>query len=194
MSYTIEYARKVFKIPKGTLIPAGFSFSEHKYYEDKYFVFTKSGCSNIEPRPQSWNLMAKGWHLQVNAAICARARLTEGGELKLVTGNTKPEAYLKLYGNEIANAATFSVQELKSFTGVYGGYICLGNKHDQPAESVSRKINELKEWVTPYGEYFDYFRYDFSFTTEEHFRAFIHFQSLIDTMGGFSDIQSYQDK
>ncbi len=194
MSYTIEYARKVFKIPEGTLIPAGFGYTEHKCHADEYYVFAKSGCNNLDPRPQSWHLTAHGWNYRVIATICERAGWTEGGGLKFINGDTKPEAYLKMYRKEIASATIFSLQALQSTIGVYGGYICLGNKHDQSAEWVSKKINELKEWTKPYGAYYEYFRYDFNFTSEAHFRAFIHFQSLIDMMGGYSNIQSYQNK
>lgn len=167
MSYTIEYGRKVFKIPEGTLIPAGFGKVEHTLSQDNYFIFIRSGSNNIDPRPQNWHLSAFGWNYQVIGTICERAGWTESGSLKFQSGDTSPEAYLKLYRKEIRTAPLFSLLALQQATGIYGGYYCLGNKHGKPAEWISKAVEKIKEWFTPYGEHYDYYRYDIRFSTME---------------------------
>lgn len=194
MSYTIEYARKVFKIPEGTVIPAGFGKVEHTLSQDNYLIFTRSGCNNIDPRPENWHLSAFGWNYQVISTICERAGWTESGCLKLLSGNTTPEAYLKLYRREIKSAPLFSLLSLQQSTGIYGGYFCLGNKHDRPADWVSKSVDKIKEWFTPYGEYYDYFRYDIRFATMDQFRAFLSYQHIVKEMGGYVGVQSYMNK
>lgn len=194
MSYTIEYGRKVFKIPEGTLIPAGFGKVEHTLSQDNYFIFIRSGSNNIDPRPQNWHLSAFGWNYQVIGTICERAGWTESGSLKFPSGDTSPEAYLKLYRKEIRTAPLFSLLALQQATGIYGGYYCLGNKHGKPAEWISKAVEKIKEWFTPYGEHYDYYRYDIRFSTMEQFRAFISFQQIVRKTGGYAGVQSYMNK
>lgn len=193
MSHTIEYTGKVFKLPKGTKIPSGLGKEEHSLMEDEYFIFTKSGCNNIDPRPKHWQLTASGWNYQVIATICERAGWTEGGLLTFPSGDTTPEAYLELYRRKIKSAPIFSILALQKSTGIYGGYYCLGNKHQLSADWVSNALDKLKEWFSPYGEYRGYFRYEITFSSLEHFRAFLNYRYILTEMGGYYGLSSYHN-
>jgi|GEM_PF-6901442 len=192
MSYTIEYARKVFKIPEGTVMPAGFGKDQHVLSYDNFFVFTRSGCNNINPRPRNWHLAAFGWSHQIINTVCERAGWTEGGRLKLVSGDTSPESYLKMYRKEIKKAPLFSLVSLQQSTGIYGGYICLGKQHEKSAEWFKDRIKAIKVWFTPYGDYLGYFRYDIRFSTFQDFRAFLVYKYIAEETGGFEGLLSYQ--
>lgn len=194
MSYTIEYDRKIFKMPEGTLIPEGFGKMEHTLIQDNFFIFTKSGCNNIDPRPKRWHLTAFGWNYEVISSICERAGWTESGTLQLPSGKITPEAYLKIYRKELKTASLFSLKSLQQATGIYGGYYYLNDKHNCSPEWVNKSIDKIKDWFEYYGEYNGYYRYDIRFYTLNHFRAFLHFQHIVNKMGGYIDVQSYMNK
>jgi hypothetical protein len=193
MSYTIEYARKVLKLSKGTKVKAGFGKIEHQRHENDYFLFIKEGCNNLYPRPEEWCFHAAGWNYQIIAKICERAAWTESGCLKMTSGDTTPEAYLRRYRKEIAEAPEFSITALRASTGIHSGYICLGNKNGAE-EWISREVEELKQFFTVFGPHYEYFRYDISLNTEEQFLAFIHYSNLATRTGGYAGVQSIQNK
>lgn len=193
MSYTIEYNRQIFKMPAGTLIPAGYGKIEHKLHEDDYFMFVKSGCNNIDPRPQNWNLAAWGWTYKVIQTVCERAGWTESGCLKFQNGDTKPENYLKLYRRQISEAVEFSVEALHKLTGIYGGYICLGKKEIKKGY-YQQSIDEMKIRFLDCGTRYDYQRFSIAFKTIDDFRCFIHYSSLAEHTDGYIGMASIQNK
>jgi hypothetical protein len=192
MSYTIEYARQIFKMPAGTLIPAGYGKIEHTLSQDELFMFVKRGDNNIHPRPQNWHLSAWGWEYSLIQRVCEYAGLAESGCLKFTNGDTTPEHYLKMYRKEIANAVEFSVETLNRLTGIYGGYLCLGEKkNDEPW--IQRNIDQIKERFRNCGTYFDYQRYGIAFKTTDDFRAYVHYAHSAKETGGFIGVDSLQN-
>lgn len=141
MSYTIEYSRKAFYLPKGTAIPEGYGKSAHELWEDEIFLFVKAGCNNVYPRPKTWGLVCFGWNFSVVAEVCKMAGYTEGGSIKLNGKDTTPENYLSLYRKTLAQKEELTVENLKAW-GVSHFELAIGPK--ELAEYHQSNLEVLK--------------------------------------------------
>jgi len=188
MSYTIEYKRQALKMPKGTKIAEGFGKIAHELWEDEIFLFIKSGCNNVHPRPKTWHLHATGWNYSIIQTVCERAGSTEGGCIKMNGKDTTPENYIKLYRKVIAEAEIFSLEKMKELTGIYGVNFYFGNK--EVSDYVQKSIETIKEAAEDQGKWYDYQKYFIPFTSMEQWQIFYNCQFAATETGGFISMQS----
>jgi hypothetical protein len=123
LGYTIEYTRQCFKLSAGTIVPETEHQVEYKRSEADYFLFVKSGCNNVSPRPKNWHLEAHGWNYSIIQKVCEMAGYTECGMLKMDNGfgdprDITPEDYLALYRKTIAEAKELTVERLQKHIGI----------------------------------------------------------------------------
>lgn len=193
MSHTIEYNRKVFVRPAGTLVPANEITIEHKTHENDFYVFVQMGDNNIYPRPRTWQLITSGWNYTVIQKICEAAGYTEGGGIQFVNGWTTPENYLKMYRAEIAKAESISKEALISGIGLTGFKIFIGKNDIQ--DYIQRRIESMKMKFEYVGKFLDnYDEYRLNFNTMDDFYTWMEFAWLGTETGGWHSINSTFNK
>lgn len=194
MSYTIEYDRKFFYLPKGYPVAATSSMNAHELWDNEYFMFIKQGCNNVYPRDKVWALAGIGASWQLMIEICERAGYTEGAGIQFVNGRTKPENYLKMYRKAIADAEELTIDRLKEW-GLMGFTWYFGDKEPHALYQKPEYLPYIKTHANIFyhGKWYDkYDRYELPLTDFNSFNTVWRLKFLAKETGGFFSIQ-HQD-
>jgi hypothetical protein len=200
MSYTIEYDRRCFVLPKGSKDQDG-----HVRHEDDLFLFVKDGCNNVQPRDKIWRLLRSGWNYSIIARVCERAGACEGRSIQLdlgrdATTGITPEGYLAMYREAIKKAETLTVARLKKDLGIYElryTWIPIDwrDKKLNNIDYISQRMEEMMKSFTQSTMSFNgHLQFTKHLDTLDDFFTWLRYQDYIKDLGGYSGIGSTQNQ
>jgi len=118
MSYFIETHRAVVKIPTSEI--AHEDHDRNRFAEPKYLFLSRGGDNNLIDNDtnafsKAWSVIAAGSIHDCMRKIVETSQHCEGGGIKYVNGDVKPENFIKAYRKEIKNSLT-----LEQFNNAFG--------------------------------------------------------------------------